>query len=208
MLPLPLLTSGASGSPPTLEAPVVVLGFGKCGTTSLQTFFTCGGYRASHWMCGVVLCGTCIHANVVAGRRLFAGCGEYEVFAQIESTFPPDDCFYPQFDALELIDLQYPRSTWILNTRPFDHWLRSVSNWSDLRRRFVECRIVANDSAEAFRAVYNAHIARVRSFSTRRGHSHDFVEVDVESAHAARLLSRHFGINESCWRDMNSRLDQ
>lgn len=190
------------------DSPIFVMGFGKTGTTSLYRYFQCGGYRVSHWKClPDLLCGRCIFDNYYANRPLLTGCGDYEVYTQLDATLPPHNCFHPQTHLIDELHQQYPRSPWILNTRPFDHWLTSVRHWNNMTDRLLECGSIRENTTEEFRNLYYDRLNRVRSFwATHKTHA--FVEINIESPYAAHILFRHFGINTSCWSDANSNLKQ
>lgn len=208
ILMLCIASVGAEFIRASQRSPIFVMGFGKTGTTSLYRYFQCGGYRVSHWKClPDLLCGRCLFDNYYANRPLLTGCGDYEVYTQLDATEPPDNCFYPQTDLLDELHQQHPLSPWILNTRPFNHWLSSVMHWNNLTARLIGCGSIRDNTTEEFRNLYYERLNRVRKFWTTHK-SHAFVEVNIESPYAAHILFRHFGINTSCWSDANSNLKQ
>ena len=102
-----------------LPTPILVMGLPKCGTTSITSYFRCGGIRSSHFSCEVnddddqtrpwrncllpqgagggarsdagtqPLCAVCIERNIKRGRPPFEGCGPYDVFGEMDSAEHP-----------------------------------------------------------------------------------------------------------------------
>lgn len=79
-----------------LPLPIINVGFPKAGTSTIFKFFHCNGMLGQHWYCcerqnnsaetqHKILMSRCILENVVAGRLLFEGCGEYEFYSEIVS---------------------------------------------------------------------------------------------------------------------------
>ena len=81
-----------------LPTPVLVVGYPKSGTTSIYQFFNCSRVRTQHYCC----CGDmndhppcqgrtmafCILQNMANQRPMMEGCGDYEVYAQIDGERP------------------------------------------------------------------------------------------------------------------------
>ena len=254
-----------------LPTPVIVMGMPKVGTTSITAYFRCGNIKASHFSCEVndnddltrpwrncllpkgaggrgsdasraPLCAVCIERNVLRGRPPLEGCGDYDVWGELDSAEHPlplirhneedntkeanqddDDsvqplCSFPQITHLDEIHAAYPNSTFILNMRPVENWIRSISKWKPtpnrmaekgyLRRVLAKCDLPAFSSGvgetdEELALFYNAHSDRIRSF-VRKYNSHALVEIDIESDSAGRKLEEKFGINHQCWGKQNS----
>lgn len=247
------------------------------------------------------LCGVCVRRNILRDRPPLEGCGEYEVWAELDSAEHPlptplanierkkkereekaqeeaakkveeqvaqleleggeevteqeaqelaraarqeaeegkalseaeeeeeegeeeDDyggvrplCSYPQITNLDEIHAAYPNATFILNLRPVEKWIRSVSKWTGDRRRsgtgylrqvLTRCDFPGlpagkgGDDAD-LEAFYNGHSDRVREF-VRRHPSHKLVEVNIEEADAAKVMEEAFGISYECWAVRNA----
>jgi len=270
-----------------LPTPILVVGMPKVGTTSIASYFRCGGIRASHFSCEVnddddltrpwrncllprgaggggsggrgqgqsdagtePLCAVCIERNIVRGRPPFEGCGPYEVFGEMDSAEHPlpmvrdyahdhdapkhgdgaNDgnrdadgriqplCSFPQITHLDEIHASYPNATLILNTRPVDHWIQSISNWNPtpnradggyLRRVLAMCDLGPGfgtgigATEEELARFYLGHSERIRNFA--RDHpSHALVEVDIEDKQAGETMENAFGINKQCWGKQNA----
>lgn len=183
-----------------------VVGMPKSGTTSLSSFFQCGGLRTSHYGCGRTLsCSDCIYKNLSANRSVLHGCDQYDAYTQLDAE-PREFCFFPQRSdaAMLAIHETYPNSTLVLNLRPPLHWINSVSNWNDMRKRLGNCDDEFSNairSDEAMSRLYVRHTDTIRSFAAR--YNHRLVEVDIESSDVMPLLNAT-GISQRCWRHRNS----
>ena len=116
--------------------PVIVVGLAKAGTTTIAGFFECAGVRTMHWgACakgvpglrdGPTVCGQCAGHNDRAGRLPLEGCGNYDVWAQMDTA-----SYMPQITMLPGIHAQYPNATFILNQRSVGDWVSSIKRWAN-----------------------------------------------------------------------------
>ncbi|KAG7348134.1 hypothetical protein IV203_016839 [Nitzschia inconspicua] len=98
----------------------------------------------------------CLLENVVNGTPFFDGCGNFDVYTEINGprhfhdladrnlldngTLLPQEqslgrnarLFFPQHHQLEAIHRQYPNATLILNVRPVEAWISSVLKWETM----------------------------------------------------------------------------
>mmetsp|Transcript_16919 Transcript_16919/g.33768 ORF Transcript_16919/g.33768 Transcript_16919/m.33768 type:complete len:453 (-) Transcript_16919:1975-3333(-) len=256
-----------------LPTPVLVMGMPKVGTTSITAYFRCGKIKASHFSCEVnddddltrpwrncllpkgaggagsdsskaPLCGVCIERNVLRGRPPLEGCGDYELWGELDSAEHPlplirhdgtgttatkdtkkanqDDvqplCSFPQITHLDELHAAYPNATLILNTRPAENWIRSISQWNPtpdrvadkgyLRRVLAQCDLPGFSSGvgetdEELALFYNSHSERIRSF-VQQHPSHALVEINIEDDNSGRVLESNFGISHQCWGKQNA----
>ena len=328
-----------------LPTPIIVVGMPKSGTTSIFSYFKCGGQLSSHFACnnhftanetapesmqkdimrdmvkpepwrncrlpaqGVLdvqsnvqnnikdidandededavqrearhaarsidsgkfpLCSVCIERNVLRGRPPLEGCGAYDIWAEIDSAEHPlpsllareqeiareereadedgdestgedadgqDEaadaeeeenenggadvrplCSYPQITHLDEIHEAYPNATFILNLRPVDNWIKSISKWSGDKRRtkggylrqvLTRCDLPGFPSGigktdEEMEEFYNGHSKRIRDF-VKDHPSHALVEVDIEAEDAGQILQASFGVSHHCWKVRNA----
>lgn len=195
-------------------AKVFVVGFPKMGTSSLFSYFQCGGRNASHWRCGSRLCAACLKENLAQDRYLFANC-EYDVYAQLDAAEPADDlCFFPQVTHLDSLHAAAPSSDIVLNLRPTRSWIDSVKRWRDLHQRLSDPQCLAAMSIvrepNATGLLSDGELAslvleqrdRVFRFSRKYG-THRLLMIDIESPAAAHLLHGQYGIDSSCWTQKN-----
>ena len=204
-----------------LPKPYINLGFPKTGTTSLYSFFKCGGIKSSHYYCRYInrtdtskfRCATCMTKAVAKGLSPISECRgqEQEVYAQID-----DGQYFPQIELLEEIvnDDNHPNATFFLTFRSMDKWYKSLSNWPprsldgiglNLVDRLVKSNITGSPTKsdpKHFSHWYCKHIQRVRDVIDRHP-SHSLVEVDIEDPMVGQRMSDMFGIRKSCWGQKN-----
>ena len=242
------------------------------------------------------LCGVCVERNIMAGRPPLEGCGDYDVWAELDSAEHPlptrmaneerkarneeekqeemadkvvtleeeegkvlteeearelaeaageddddgeDDgkedndekqsgtqgsydgvrplCAYPQITRLQEIHDAYPNATFILNIRPTEKWIASISKWTGdsrraeqgyLRQVFTKCEFPGFPSGtgatdEELKLFYEGHTKRVKDF-VRNHPSHTLVEVHIEDPNSAKVLEDAFGISSECWEVRNA----
>ncbi|MFA0813010.1 sulfotransferase [Microbulbifer epialgicus] len=101
---------------------VFQIGFNKCGTTSLNHFFSRNGYKAIHWDYGNLALK--LEENSQLGRPLLSAYEEYNFFSDMELV-TSERCLYAFEKYFQELDRQYPDSYFILNTRPVDKWINS-----------------------------------------------------------------------------------
>ena len=227
-----------------ISLPVLVVGLPKAGTTSLASYFACGGLDTSHYKCVTLAegddsfastgstmeqtCGRCIRDALAMNEPPLRSCGNFEAWAQMDVAGRPlarsgevgldgagagggasdDTCFFPQIDALDALDAEFPKATLVLNRRASpEAWLRSVDGWNDLRERLRDCDVgglPAGAGAEGpegdaeLLAFVERHEANVRAFVSAHP-SHELVEVTIEDPDAGRALEAAFGIPAECW---------
>lgn len=201
------LASGAAMY--TAGFPIIVVGMPKCGTTSLADYFRCGNLRVSHHDCPGQPCGICVKSNAQNAVPLLQGCGEFEVYAQldVDGIDGPDYCYFPQIELLDGLLDNYPNATLVLNVRPVRHWIDSVNKWNNLRSRLVQCEITGLPSGHGaedneMELFFHKHVERVFKAVSRR-HAQRFVLVDIESPYASHILEHSFRINRACWGKSN-----
>jgi len=195
-----------------INKPILVVGLPKSGTTSIHEYFTCGGYKASHWRCRThkELCGALIRRNVRLKRPPLDNIGDYDVYTQLDG-----DCYFPQIKALEEIHEHYPNSTFILNLRNIDAWMNSMRTfnaaYSGILPKYNKvtlCEISEKKSTdEQYRDYYNAQTDRIRDF-IKKYPSHTLVEVQIDSNDAGVIMENNFGIDKSCWKHANKKQNE
>lgn len=195
-----------------LQPPAINLGLPKMGSTSLQHFFGCAGYGASHWLCGKdQICARCIEASVDAHRPPLEKCGRDggggPIYAQIDGWGSKGKIlFFPQINLLDDIIDAYPNGTYFLTFRNMEGWYNSVANWRSPSNRTLKSRMarsvpgLEDGSLQNFTDFFCNHVKRVRATVPL----HRLVEVDIEDTNAGQLLSDIFDIDESCWKKTNA----
>ena len=177
-----------------------VVGMPKAGTSSIASFFKCGGYQnVSHQKCGQRDCAECIWRNLQSDHHPFRGCDAYSVYAQLDVAWS-NFCFFPQRN-LSLLHETYPQSIFILNTRDEANWVRSVDDWGDLRNRLSKCKVSTHNlmTDSGLVRFYKEHNAYVRDFAKRTGHA--LIDIDIEKN--TTTLVAQTGISSSCFVQKN-----
>jgi len=200
-------------SPPSLKRnkPIFVVGFPKTGTTSIHSMFSCAGLKSSHYCCcgspfthtdckGGRTISACIRDNRKRGRPILEGCGEYDVYAQMDAEVGRS-IHLPQHSDLDLLHAYAPHATFLLNLRPAEEWRKSVTSWYGLGGRFLtlyKIDVKKVNRTQALIEIYDNHTSSIREF-VRRHPSHALVEVDISNVSAGMVLSEAFGIPSTCW---------
>ncbi|KAL3792072.1 hypothetical protein ACHAW5_008242 [Stephanodiscus triporus] len=190
------------------------------GSTSLQGFFGCAGYSATHWMCRrdsiKVHCAQCILNSVKEGLPPLQKCGQWaDVFAEINGPVE-GRLYFPQVELLEEIVRAYPNATFFLTFRSVDRWYHSITNfWSGLgaksKKRTLRDEMVAANITGGprdfrdrdFKDFFCKHVRRVREIVSRS----NLVEIDIEDPATGRLMADMFDIDEGCWGRANVNFD-
>lgn len=201
---------------------------------------------------GPALMSGCMLRNLVQNRSsIFDGCGNFDVFAEIngprtivgprkprkKSDDIPAlllddgsldfhtlhngiDCnriFFPQYFNLLDIHEAYPNATFVLNTRDFDSWIKSVQKWNRCldwqfisefyqRGELDRMPVDPNNKTERIdllRIIYDKHHDQIRRF-VKDFPSHAMVEVDILDPKAGEILGDAFGLDPSTWGKVNS----
>ena len=107
---------------------IFVIGFNRCGTTSLHEFFEAAGRRPVHRDHGRLA--VVMERNVAAGRRVIAGYEDYDVYSDLYCA-----CVHGVYEAnrhFRLLAEQEPDARFILNVRDVDRWVRSRRYWREM----------------------------------------------------------------------------
>ena len=112
----------------------------------------------------------------------------------------------PQHFQLEALHNYAPNATLILNIRPADAWVNSVTNWFGLGGRFLNTFELDTESSwqrvggrnNALIEIYTNHTTHVRNF-VQKYPSHPFLEIDIPDPNIGSILAGAFGLNRSCW---------
>ena len=195
--------------------PTIVVGLPKAGTSSLAEYFRCGGVeKVAHYMCLARACGAIIKQNIMSGRNPLFRTGRANVYSQIDvelNVARGMPCYFPQVEALEEIHKAHPNSTFVLNQRNVDDWVKSVQAWARMDHRLALCNITGLPAGQGrhkkeLKFFYASQVSRVRRFVAKYP-SHRLVEVVIDSPDAGQVLESAFGISKRCWGHHNRKLD-
>lgn len=194
---------------------VFVIGFNKCGTTSLHAMFKRAGHRCAHFKFkkadgSNVKLADAIFANRDAGLPLLTGLERARVFSDMEVNGV--ERRLEAYTLFRELDAQYPGSRFILNLRDKDKWLRSRLNQGNGGYAEKQMKTKGAESREELLAIWSrewdAHVAGVREyFADKPGR---LVEFNIEADDPQKLVEAFpdYGLSAENWgkRNANPRL--
>lgn len=132
-----------------MEERIFVIGFPKCGTTSLHYSFINKGISSIHWAKNpdnlINLVGISIKTAKKDNVPLLSYVNDYKAFSQMETCLNDELCYWPQLVDVPTLDKQYPKSKFIFNDREISKWIKSISSWvikyGNLRSRLINTNI-------------------------------------------------------------------
>lgn len=138
------------------------IGFNKCGTNSFHKLFHTHALIPSiHWDDGLL--GNKIHNNLHSGEYLpLEGYDQYSFFSDMESFVENQDGEI-QFISVaqqyfDLLDINYPNSVFILNTRNIDNWiisrLKHMCDHSPIKNNSTKLLKTPIKYVDMFKSVY------------------------------------------------------
>ena len=177
------------------------IGFKRCGTSAIAAFFNRSGIPCVHFDRSRLA--RRMRDNLAAGVAPLEGYGAYRAFTNMDYIAPFD-----YFDGFK----QYPallshyggRARFILNTRPREHWIRSVMAHNERRlgRRTAQAHYEwrygetqPDQVADCLRAEWEEHHARVQ----REIPAERLLVFDVERDSPLKLCA-FAGLPPSCGR--------
>eukprot|EP00536_Pseudo-nitzschia_multiseries_P008123 jgi/Psemu1/256921/estExt_Genewise1Plus.C_2000080 len=220
-----------------LPKPIINVGFPKAGTSTIFSFFHCNGLKSQHWLCcepqdnptktkKQKLMSRCILENLVTKSPIFDGCGDYDVYTEIngprnfknyhhrtlledgrlltslDSVSMKMRIFFPQHHQLEEIHKQHPNATLVLNKRSVESWIDSVLAWDKNLRFRKTAPFTARTVRKHLETVHEYHLQYIRDWVAEHP-SHALIEVDIASEDAGATLANAFGLKEECWGHYN-----
>jgi hypothetical protein len=192
--------------PIKIPFPVLVASIFKSGTTSLHSYFRCGGQRSVHYFGENKLrTGVCMLKNLSKRLDMFRGCGNYDIWTDNNAM---DGCWDPSVYALDAFYRLYPQGTIILSTRDPDDWVSSVQRWGGLMAHLKTCRRLwpqqpqRNRTDDDIRQFYIWQTNHVREFAAEHP-SLTYIEISLDDVDAGLLLEEKIGIKASCWGKQN-----
>ena len=171
-----------------------------------------GMYSAAH---DPTFCGNCLRDNILEEQSPLAGCGDFQVWAQMDGPWRDGQCFLPQLWALNRIHDAYPNATFLLPTRSPDQWVKAMSQgngteWlGPLRGYFRSCNLptcgpACVNSDGQFANFYEEHSETIRNFAMKYP-SHKLIEIDAEDDGAGAKLAAATGLDATCWGEKKCR---
>ena len=187
------------------------------GSTSLHSYFDCGGYKSVHWRCGKRYCGECIDIEdaIQAGSSPLSTskCTKnFGSYAQIDRG--PEHLV--QVNYLNEIVRGVPNATFILTFRNMTKWYMSMNNWQsihsseiNMRQRFERANITGlptgvGRNVSEFSHFYCEYVKRVREEVAKYPGRHELIEIDIEDPTVGWQMEEAFGTNHACWDKKNA----
>ena len=146
------------------QGELFLLGFNKCGTTSLHKFFRDQGLKSAHcWIGSKNLAMECAsHVDVTDCHRAFSN---WQVFSDF--TFLKGDRFLEPLDMYPLWRKSYPNAYFILNDRHLEDWVKSrrAHKGGDFLNRYLDFSGLSEcEAVDQWVKKFLAHRASVLSF--------------------------------------------
>lgn len=189
---------------------IFVIGFNKCGTTSLHKMFRRAGLASSHYRHHGADGSSAIIAekmdqNARKGLPLLDGIADATAYSDMDMC--QKRSYLSGIGQFRLLDRQYPGSRFILNTRDPENWLNSRCRHFDggyLRRAMAQAGVRDMHEMRAiWRLDWHAHHAALQvHFATR----HDqFLIFDIERDDPKKLCAflPEYGLKPGQWRHHN-----
>ncbi len=187
------------------------------GTSSLHSYFACGGYDSVHWLCGSelnqkIFCGDCIREAIQAGLPPLSKCNMgAAAYTQIDRG--PRNLV--QVNYLNEIVGGVSNATFVLTFRNMTKWYMSLTNWGgdgnkdNLRKKFELSNITGlpkgvGRNVSEFSDFYCEYVKRVRAEVAKYPERHKLVEIDIEDPKVGWQLEEAFGTNHTCWGKQNA----
>lgn len=203
----------------------IVVGLPKSGTTSVYQFFSCSGYRTTHYCCcgstateypcaDGKLFGQQLQENLRDGLPLWHGIEQMEIHTQIDGEEflsgkrgfgDGGPYFLPQHYHLDKLELSAPEAIWILPLRSAGKWKKSVQGWLDMEARFRQTFIKhegkGDGSSFDLEKFYENHTKIVRDYCRmQRQNPNLCIEINIDQQDAGAILKEYFPrANSSCW---------
>ena len=197
----------------------------KMGSSSIHSYFECGGYKSVHWLCGGRYCGDCIKESILAGLPPFSSpdpkckMNNTTSYAQIDRG--PENLI--QVNYLNEIMSGVPSATFILPFRNMTKWYLSMTNWwsdskqvpfartkdNNMRKRFEVANITGlpvgvGRNVSEFSHFYCEYIKRVRKEVAKYPGRHELIEIDIEDPSVGWGMEEAFGVSRTCWGKSNT----
>ncbi|MFN4016069.1 MAG: hypothetical protein ACK4JB_12095 [Reyranella sp.] len=170
-----------------------VIGFPKCGTTTIHEACVRSGLRSAHWRMPGGYCGQLIYERYLTGQDPLVDFKDYDIVTQADVCRPANGLnFWPNLDIALLLTIRryHPECCFILNVRDTGKLISSITRWYNLRRVVTESDIVGlpagyGDKDEHLYNWIEGHYQACRSVF---GNDEKFVELPITEDDSSRLL--------------------
>jgi len=190
---------------------IFVIGFNRCGLTSLAALFRSAGIRTLHYRANDddMILGAQVSANLATGRSILAGMNRFTAF--LDFSFVCDWIVFEGCRMFWQIHAEQPDAYFILNTRPIEHWVTSRAGYLDGRYQDAYAMALGFSQVktqQTWRKQYLAHLDDVKEhFAETPGRLLNF---DIEADDPAILcdfLAEDYALDPSDWMRLNAGCD-
>jgi hypothetical protein len=174
---------------------VFVIGHHKIATRSIHRLFRIDGYRAIHWKGGRIA--DTMLKNLRTSQPLLTGIDKSNVYSDMECLHKNGEFFYGH-RLFPILDLQYPGSLFIFNTRNLESWIKSQlahksKKYGSYVRRISkglsalnpDRQITTEDVIEMWRKTWHQHEEEVNKYFSDKS---NLLRVNIEDQASKRLL--------------------
>jgi hypothetical protein len=182
-----------------LKPKIFIVGFNKCGTTTLHQYFKSNNLRSVHWDGGRMA--VAMQANCIASRPIMSGYDRaFTVFSDM--VFLNRKILIEGNAQFRNMDADYPQSYFIYNTRNIDDWI--ASRLTHDGGRFFESSKAAFHTNDKDKTIKIWKDTRYNFEADIRQYFHSsprFLELDINAPAPQKIvngfLKRDF--DETCW---------
>lgn len=190
-----------------------VIGFSKCGTTSLNRYFKENDLRTLHYfntyeeiieMEGDTFIkkfrrrprynefiGLVMKNNYKNNKPLFENILDFDAMTQMDFSGGCDDvlAFFPQINLLEEILLEYPDAKFVFNERDIDKWYKSLVKWYSIHKYYAKSNIpgLNGSTKQDFHKLFNYHKTRVIKLFIQYNKLDNLLFFDIERDNIEKL---------------------
>lgn len=164
---------------------IFLIGFNKCGTSTLHSFLAANGIRSVHWSVKGVNLAARMALNISKERPVLDGIDRHTAYSDL--------CFQTNFAWIEAVDFfrtfhaEHPDAYFVLNDRDVEHWIASRQRHPDLMARAKAFWKADEEKVkDIWRAQYQRHKADVLAHFA--GHDR-FIVFDIENDSPSKLVS-------------------
>ena len=186
---------------------IIVIGFPKSGTSTLQTAFEKSGIRSVHWTSDEKIVGKLIYDGWFDEGDPFFHLTGIDAITQMDFCHYPSSgqpllSLWPNLDISLLLSIRklYPSCKFILNYRSPSKTADSISRWQDLQKRLIIADCIGlpegRGNVEEVERWIGAHVAAVRHIFRD---DENFLDLDITSENARAALEVFLGRKLSWW---------
>jgi len=180
------------------------IGFNRCGTVSLWKYFENQGIKAVHWENGN-LARSMYHQHK-RGAKLLSNYPDTVFFSDMESDMMLEgkpSWLYAHVDYYKVLDMHYPESKFILNTRNIDDWINSRSNFymtnDGSKQEYLNCaKLIHNTDQEGvhniWRNQWHEHHTEVLKYFKHR--NEDLLVYNIDEDDSSKIKQFFTGLLE------------